>query len=71
MRDAAQYILIKTSGESLATYRQNRDLQQIVERNFEIIGEALGRLRRHDPSIASQISNAAEIIALRNVLIHA
>ena len=28
-------------------------------------------MRRHDPSTAGQISNAAEIIALRNVLIHA
>lgn len=71
MRDAAQYIRFKTRHESLATYRQSRDLQQIVERNLEIIGEALGRLSKHDPSIASRITDSREIIGLRNILIHA
>ena len=64
-------LLTKTSNESLATYRESRDLQHIVERNFEIIGEALRRLGTHDPTVASQITDSRDIVGLRNVLIHA
>lgn len=71
MRDSAEYILEKTREKSLQLYLLDRDLQQIVERNFEIIGEAMRRLSRHDPTIADRISGSPDIIAFRNVLIHA
>ena len=41
-----------------------------VERQFEIIGEALGGLRRVDPGIAARIPDLPRIIAFRNLLIH-
>jgi len=41
-----------------------------VERNFEIIGEAIKRLAQHDPTSASRIGAHAQIIAFRNVLIY-
>jgi uncharacterized protein with HEPN domain len=71
MRDAAEYILEKTRDRLLPQYLQDRDLQQIVERNFEIIGEAMRRLTRHDATVADRISDGKEIVAFRNVLIHA
>ncbi len=43
---------------------------QAIERNFEIIGEALGRLSQNDPGTASRVSEHERIIAFRNVLIH-
>ena len=46
-------------------------IQDAVLRNFEIIGEALGRLAKLDPVTTARISNVARIIAFRNVLIHA
>jgi uncharacterized protein with HEPN domain len=45
-------------------------LRQAVERNLEIVGEAVGRLRRDDPDTASRLSEHERIVAFRNVLIH-
>ena len=41
-----------------------------VERQFEIIGEALNRLSKVSPALARQVPNLGEIIGFRNVLIH-
>lgn len=49
-------------------YDNNLFLQQAVERNLEIIGEATKRLLEIDPSIA--ISNSRAIINTRNKISH-
>ncbi len=41
-----------------------------MERNFEILGEAMGRVRTTDPDVFARITDAGRIIAFRNVLIH-
>jgi uncharacterized protein with HEPN domain len=42
----------------------------LVERNFQIIGEALRRLERSDPTTAARISDYRAVIGLRNRLVH-
>lgn len=70
VRDAAAFILEVTQGRSLDQYRDDRLLRNAVERNFEVIGEAVKRLSQYDPSIAARITDVGQIVAFRNVLIH-
>jgi hypothetical protein len=44
IRDAAAFIRQATADKTLDDYRSDRLLRQAIERNFEIIGEAVGRL---------------------------
>jgi uncharacterized protein with HEPN domain len=70
IRDSASFIGEVTAGISLAEYSANRLLRQAVERNFEIIGEAVKRLASLDPDTAERLGSYPQIIAFRNVLIH-
>ena len=44
--------------------------QSAVERQLEIVGEALGRIRRDDAVTVGRIPDIRAIIATRNVIIH-
>jgi uncharacterized protein with HEPN domain len=70
IRRAATLILQFTSGRSLETYASDELIRSAVERQFEIIGEALSRLLKMHASVAAQIGDYQQIIAFRNVLIH-
>jgi uncharacterized protein with HEPN domain len=70
IRDAADFIEQVTRAKSLADYRTDRLVRQAVERNFQIIGEALSKLAKTDPSTAARISRYPRIISFRNLLIH-
>jgi uncharacterized protein with HEPN domain len=50
------------------TFEQNLMLQQAVERNFEIIGEAINNLLKIHPEI--DITNARRMVDTRNKIIH-
>ena len=70
IREAAAFILEATRGRSEANYLEDRLRRHAVERNFEIIGEALRRVAQLDPEAADRISDYQQIISFRNLLIH-
>lgn len=70
IRSSADLILQATAQRSPADYEADALLRAAVERHFEIIGEVVGRLSRHDPDTAQRIDNYPRIIAFRNILIH-
>jgi uncharacterized protein with HEPN domain len=70
IRDATAFICHVTDGKTLDDYLHDRLLRQAVERNFEIIGEAVGRLAKIDAETAGKIGQYQQIISFRNVLIH-
>lgn len=70
IREAAGYIQEDTAGLTFDAFMADRRIRQAVERNFEIIGEAVNRLRRHAPEVLEQISASNQIVAFRNQLSH-
>lgn len=70
MQRAANVLREFTAGRSFDQYRNDAMLRAAVERQFEIIGEAMARLARVDEAVAARISEYRRVIAFRNVLIH-
>ncbi len=59
-----------TQGASEEDYLSNLMLSSAVERQIEILGEALNRVRRADPQAADQIPDIHRIIGMRNIIAH-
>ncbi len=70
IRQAAEQIGQFTAGKRFEDYRSNAMLRAAVERQFEIIGDALARLIRLDETVAGRITGHRRIVAFRNILIH-
>ena len=57
-------------GRTFADYQCDRQFRRAVEREFEIIGEALSRLTRLAPEIAARIDGLPRMVGFRNRIIH-
>jgi uncharacterized protein with HEPN domain len=58
------------AGKDFSAYESDRLLRSAVERQFEIIGEALNKAGAVEMSLTTQIPEFHRIIGLRNRLIH-
>jgi uncharacterized protein with HEPN domain len=67
---AATLALRFVAEKNFADYSVDPMLRSAVERQLEIVGEALAQLARIDPATASQIGEYQRIIAFRTILIH-
>ena len=70
MREAARLIAEFTRDLDFERYAAIAMVRAAVERQFEIIGEALGQLAKLDPDVAGRIGDHRRIIAFRNILVH-
>jgi uncharacterized protein with HEPN domain len=69
--DASKKAVSIASGLDIEEYLSQWVLQSAVERQLEILGEALRNLRAKNPDTAERIPNVHAIIATRNILVHA
>ncbi len=67
---AAQSIRGFVAGRTFKEYAADELLRSAVERKFEVMGEALNRIRRDEPEVLQQIRDHRDIISFRNILIH-
>ena len=67
---AAEEIKAFVSGMDFKAYQNSLVTQRAVERDFEIIGEALNRIRQINEESLEMISEYHRIIGFRNILIH-
>lgn len=65
-REIQQYAAATTREEFL----NDRSLQLIFERLFEIVGEALSQAIKEDPTVHSQVPDVMKIIGARNRIAH-
>jgi uncharacterized protein with HEPN domain len=70
IQTACGHLAAFAAGKTFADYRSDALLRSAVERQFEIIGEALGRALKVDPRLADAISETRRILAFRNILVH-
>ncbi len=70
IQQAATRIAEFTRAKTFGDYGADGLLRSAVERQFEVIGEALTQLARIDIETASRLPEYRRIIAFRNVLIH-
>jgi len=67
---ACEALIEFTRNRSLDNYQDDLLLRSGVERQIEIIGEALNQASKIDPTLAEEINGFRQIINLRNVIVH-
>ncbi|OQB47887.1 MAG: hypothetical protein BWY02_01978 [bacterium ADurb.Bin157] len=67
---AAKSIQEFTRDFDMDSFQSNELVQSACERKFEIIGEALNRLKRYFPDAAAEIPEIEKIVGFRNIIAH-
>ena len=70
MKDSCRFLLGFIRGKSLEDLHSDRGFRSAVERELQIIGEALFQLEKVAPETASRITDHKRIIHFRHVLVH-
>jgi len=70
VRDAGALIQAYLAATTEAGFLENIMLRDAVQRRFEVMGEALRRLRAEDELLAARVTRLQQIVDFRNVLAH-
>jgi uncharacterized protein with HEPN domain len=70
IQNSCDFLLDFTAGRTVDDYTGDRAFRSAVERELQIIGEAVRQLNRAAPHVAAGISEHQNIIAFRHVLVH-
>jgi uncharacterized protein with HEPN domain len=67
---ACNLILEFSKEITLQEYKINLLVKSAIERQFEILGEALNRIKKIRPEILNEVSDWNRIISFRNIIVH-
>lgn len=70
MLDACRFVMEMTAGQDVSRYRRDRVFRGSIERELQILGEAMLQLKSLDASYAARISERDRIIGFRHKLVH-
>lgn len=70
MLDSSRFLIEITANKTIRDYREDRMFRSAVERELQIVGEALYQLYNSDPNTAKRISDHERIIRFRHQLVH-
>lgn len=68
--DCCEFVLEMTRGKSIEDYKNDRIFRSALERELQVIGEAMLQLDNASPETAEKISQHRSIIGFRHVLVH-
>ncbi|GAA1316391.1 DUF86 domain-containing protein [Leucobacter albus] len=68
--EAAKLVAEFVRDRTLAEFNSDLLLRSAVERQLEVLGEALNRLRREDLDTSRRVPDLDKIIGMRNVIAH-
>lgn len=68
--DCCEFLLDFIKDKTVDNYKNDRPFRSAVERELQVIGEAITRLDVVSPEIANKISDHHNIIGFRNILVH-
>ena len=68
--DCCEFLLDITKDKTVDDYKNDRIFRSALERELQIIGEAIVQLDVTSPETAEKISEYRNIIGFRNILVH-
>lgn len=70
MLDSARFVAEFSTGRTIEDLLKDRGFRSAIERELQIVGEALTCLAKIAPEVARQVSESARIIRFRHILVH-
>lgn len=68
--NCSEFVLQLTKDKTVEDYKNDRVFRSALERELQIIGEAMLQLDRISPATVEEISEHRNIIGFRHVLVH-